>query len=76
MGNIISESGLYLLVLKSRKEEAKAFQKWVTGEVLGDITDRQGRASRWGRPPSDSPPGGHHLKVTTGPAPLVWGGSQ
>jgi len=32
---IISESGLYLLVLKSRKEEAKAFQKWVTGEVLG-----------------------------------------
>lgn len=35
MGNIISESGLYLLVLKSRKAEAKAFQKWVTGEVLG-----------------------------------------
>jgi prophage antirepressor-like protein len=33
--NIISESGLYLLVLKSRKAEAKAFQKWVTGEVLG-----------------------------------------
>lgn len=32
---IISESGLYLLVLKSRKAEAKAFQKWVTGEVLG-----------------------------------------
>ena len=32
--NIISESGLYLLVLKSRKPEAKAFQKWVTGEVL------------------------------------------
>ncbi len=35
MGNIISESGLYLLVLKSRKAEAKAFQKWVTGVVLG-----------------------------------------
>jgi anti-repressor protein len=31
---IISESGLYLLVLKSRKPEAKAFQKWGTGEVL------------------------------------------
>lgn len=35
--SIISESGLYLLVLKSRKEEAKAFQKWVTGEVLPSI---------------------------------------
>lgn len=34
---IISESGLYLLVLKSRKAEAKAFQKWVTGEVLGGL---------------------------------------
>ena len=34
---IISESGLYLLVLKSRKPEAKAFQKWVTGEVLGGL---------------------------------------
>jgi anti-repressor protein len=40
---IISESGLYLLVLKSRKPEAKAFQKWVTGEVPGGATDRQGR---------------------------------
>lgn len=35
--NIISESGLYLLVLKSRKPEAKAFQKWVTAEVLPSI---------------------------------------
>ena len=32
--NIISESGLYALVFKSRKEEAKAFRRWVTGEVL------------------------------------------
>lgn len=31
---IISESGLYALVFKSRKEEAKAFRRWVTGEVL------------------------------------------
>lgn len=35
--SIISESGLYLLVLKSRKPEAKAFQKWVTAEVLPSI---------------------------------------
>lgn len=32
--NIISESGLYSLILTSRKPEAKAFKKWVTSEVL------------------------------------------
>jgi prophage antirepressor-like protein len=31
---IISESGLYALVFKSRKPQAKAFRKWVTAEVL------------------------------------------
>jgi prophage antirepressor-like protein len=31
---IISESGLYALVFKSRKPEAKRFRKWVTSEVL------------------------------------------
>lgn len=30
----ISESGLYALVFKSRKPEAKTFRKWVTSEVL------------------------------------------
>ena len=30
---IVNESGLYSLILKSRKPEAKAFQKWVAGEV-------------------------------------------
>jgi prophage antirepressor-like protein len=28
---IINESGLYSLILTSRKEQAKAFNKWVTG---------------------------------------------
>lgn len=32
--NLISESGLYALVFKSRKPEAKTFRKWVTSEVL------------------------------------------
>jgi prophage antirepressor-like protein len=32
--NIISESGLYSLVLTSRKPEAKVFKRWVTGTVL------------------------------------------
>ena len=35
--NIISESGLYALVFKSRKQEAKEFRKWVTKEVLPQI---------------------------------------
>lgn len=33
----ISEPGFYKLVLKSRKPEAKAFQRWVTHEVLPSI---------------------------------------
>ncbi|WP_051295067.1 BRO-N domain-containing protein [Maridesulfovibrio bastinii] len=32
--NIISESGLYSLIFKSRKPEAKKFRKWITAEVL------------------------------------------
>ncbi len=35
--NIISESGLYSLVLRSRKPEAKVFKRWVTHEVLPSI---------------------------------------
>ncbi|OGA78146.1 Bro-N domain-containing protein [Hydrogenophaga sp.] len=54
--SIITESGLYLLVLKSRKEEAKAFQKWVTGEVWGAVQIARDRAFHRGRPLSDSPP--------------------
>lgn len=35
--SIISESGLYALVLSSRKPEAHAFKRWVTHEVLPAI---------------------------------------
>jgi prophage antirepressor-like protein len=31
---IISEPGLYSLILRSRKPEAKAFKRWITHEVL------------------------------------------
>lgn len=34
---IINESGLYSLVLSSRKPEAKAFKRWITHEVLPSI---------------------------------------
>lgn len=33
----VSEPGFYKLVMKSRKPEAKAFQRWVTHEVLPSI---------------------------------------
>ena len=33
----INESGLYTLILRSNKPEAKKFKKWVTGEVLPTI---------------------------------------
>ena len=35
--NIITESGLFALVLRSNKPEAKKFRKWVTGTVLPQI---------------------------------------
>ena len=35
--SIINESGLYSLILGSRKPEAKKFKKWVTSEVLPAI---------------------------------------
>ncbi len=35
--NIINESGLYALIFKSRKPQAKVFRKWVTSEVLPAI---------------------------------------
>ena len=34
---VVNESGMYALILQSRKPEAKAFRKWVTSEVLPSI---------------------------------------
>lgn len=33
----VSESGMYALVISSRKSEAKTFRKWITSEVLPSI---------------------------------------
>lgn len=35
--SVASESGMYCLVLRSRKPQAKEFRKWVTSEVLPSI---------------------------------------
>lgn len=34
---IINESGLYNAIIGSKKEEARAFKKWITSEVLPGI---------------------------------------
>ncbi|WP_229681178.1 BRO-N domain-containing protein [Neoroseomonas lacus] len=34
---LVNESGLYSTVMTSRKEGARRFKKWVTGEVLPSI---------------------------------------
>lgn len=44
---IVSESGLYDMVLSSRKEEARKFQRWITREVLPSIRKNGGYI--WGQ---------------------------
>lgn len=41
---IISESGLYTLIIRSNKPQAKPFRKWVTAEVLPSIRKSGGYA--------------------------------
>lgn len=48
---VISESGLYSLILRSRRAEARPFRKWLTAEVIPAIR-RTGRYSL----SSDAPP--------------------
>lgn len=43
--SIINESGLYSLILRSRKPEAKRFKRWVTSEVLPTIRKTGGYAT-------------------------------
>ncbi len=43
--NVVTESGLYHLVLTSRKREAKVFRRWVTETVLPSIRQTGGYQS-------------------------------
>lgn len=47
--NIVSESGMYSLVLGSRKPEARRFKKWVTSDLLPTLR-RTGRYSLTDQP--------------------------
>lgn len=49
--NLVNESGLYALIFKSRKPEAKQFRKWITSEVLPALR-KQGFYSTY-RPTDD-----------------------
>ena len=49
--NTVSESGLYSLVMGSRKAEAKAFKRWVTHDVLPAIR----KTGRYEAPSQDEP---------------------
>ena len=51
---VISESGLYTLILRSRKPQAKAFRRWVTHEVLPALR-REGRYQIPAAPPRVTP---------------------
>lgn len=51
MVNVVNESGLYSLVLGSRKPEAKKFKKWVTSEVLPAIR----KTGRYEQPAAPAP---------------------
>ena len=44
--NLVSESGLYELIMRSRKPEAKALKRWVTHEVLPSIRKTGGYGIR------------------------------
>ncbi len=50
----VSESGLYTLILRSRKPQARAFRRWVTHEVLPALR-REGRYQIPAAPPRATP---------------------
>jgi prophage antirepressor-like protein len=49
----ISESGLYALIFRSRKEKARAFRRWVTSEVLPAIRATGGYGAPANEPPAN-----------------------
>ncbi len=52
---IVSESGLYALILKSRKPDAAKFRKWVRSEVLPSVRQTGAYTLANGAPASRKP---------------------
>lgn len=51
--NVVNESGLYRLILRSDKPEAEAFQDWVTDDVLPQIRRTGGYGQRSALSPAE-----------------------
>jgi prophage antirepressor-like protein len=61
---IVSEPGLYSLILRSRKPQAKAFKRWITHEVIPQIRKH---GSFNAAPPSPAP-----KEITSAAGPLPY----
>jgi prophage antirepressor-like protein len=66
---IINESGLYNLILNSRKPAAKKFKKWVTSEVLPSIRKMGGYVGSAKAVPADWKPFIDRLDMNWGAVP-------
>jgi prophage antirepressor-like protein len=53
--NIVNESGLYNVILRSDKPEAKEFKRWITHEVLPSIRKTGGYTAKKSRAPRSKP---------------------
>jgi prophage antirepressor-like protein len=71
--NAVNESGLYSLILGSRKPEARAFKRWVTHDVLPAIRRTGGYSIPTARPqPPQLPEGVHVVAATRRRAAELW----
>ena len=61
----VNESGLYSLILGSRKPEARAFKRWVTHEVLPSIRRTGSYTTPTTQPPQLQLPEGVHVVAAT-----------
>ena len=59
--NIINESGLYTLIIRSNKPQAKKFRRWITHEVLPSIRKTGGYSTRRPEPEMTNFPNLAHL---------------
>jgi len=68
--NVVNESGLYHLIFRSRKPQAKTFRRWVTSEVLPSIR-KTGRYEVPGRAEARIGEGGCFQVTLPGPGRYV-----
>jgi prophage antirepressor-like protein len=67
--SVVNESGLYALIFRSRKAQARLFRRWVTGEVLPAIRRTGGYAVA-------TAPAQARALPTLAPLPLALGSSE